>query len=39
MPAIKNLENEIRKIILKSPIKTDLAHAEATKKWLLKLIT
>ncbi len=37
MNNIKELENEIKKIISKSPVKTDLAHAETTRKWILKL--
>ncbi|MCD6229900.1 MAG: DUF4202 family protein [Candidatus Diapherotrites archaeon] len=37
MDNIKELENEIKKIISKSPVKTDLAHAESTRKWILEL--
>jgi len=37
MTNIKELENEIIKIISKSPVKTDVAHAESTRKWVLRL--
>lgn len=31
------LENEILEMVSKSPVKTDLAHAKSTRKWILKL--
>ena len=31
------LENEIIKIISKSPVKTDLAHAKSAREWVVKL--
>lgn len=37
MPELKQLEKEIEEMISKSPVKTDLAHAKSTKKWVLKL--
>lgn len=37
MQDIVKLENEIERIISKSPVKTDLAHARSAKKWILKL--
>ena len=37
MDNIKELENEIIKIISKSPVKTDVAHAKSTRKWILRL--
>lgn len=33
----EELEKEILEIISKSPVKTDLAHAKSTRKWILKL--
>lgn len=37
MQNLKDLKDEIRKIISKSSVKTDLEHAESTRKWVLKL--
>ncbi|MFZ5955629.1 MAG: DUF4202 family protein [Nanoarchaeota archaeon] len=34
---LNKIEEEIKKIILKSYVKTDLAHAISTRKWVLKL--
>lgn len=37
MDNLNSLKDEIKKIISKSPVKTDLAHSESTRKWILKL--
>lgn len=37
MTDIKKVEKEILEIISKSPVSTDLVHAESTRKWVLKL--
>ncbi|MCK5594379.1 MAG: DUF4202 family protein [Candidatus Aenigmarchaeota archaeon] len=37
MQNLEKLEKEIKEIILRSSVKTDLAHALSTKKWILKL--
>lgn len=37
MQNLEKLEKEIKEIISKSSVKTDLAHALSTKKWIIKL--